>query len=139
MLGMKKNLLCLIVFFMITTVCVANEYREMVKKCDEVAEAEQKVAMSNIQMVQVFDEQKDCYKNVANKIINTEYAQNKQKIKAEFDKLVNVSSELAYSMQYPDSCNPNCGTIVGLNAATSELEILKAYLQQLLYTIGTTP
>ena len=121
---------------MMTTVCAANEYLEMVKKCDEVAELEQKVAMSNVQMVQVVDEQKDCYKNVANKIINTEYAQNKQKMKAEFDKLVNVSSELAYSMQYPDSCNPNCGTIVGLNAATSELEMLKAYVQQLLHIVS---
>ena len=136
MSGMKKNLLCLIVFFMITTVCVANEYREMVKKCDEVAEAEQNVAMSTIQMGQGFDEQKDCYKNVANKIINTEYAQNKQKIKAEFDKLINVSSELVYSMQYPDSCNPNCGTIVGLNAASSGLEIIKVYVKQLLHIVS---
>lgn len=135
MLSMRRILLHLIVFFMITPVCVANEYREMVKKCDEVAEAEQQVATSNIQIVQIVDKQKDCYKNIANKIINTEYAQNKQNMKAEFDKLVNVSSELAYSMQYPDSCNPNCGTIVGLNAATSELEMLKAYVQQLLHAM----
>ena len=132
---MRKNLSLLIVFFIAPTVCVANEYYEMVKKCDEVAEVEQQVATSNIQIVQIVDKQKDCYKNIANKIINTEYAQNKQKMKAEFDKLVNVSSELAYSMQYPDSCNPNCGTIVGLNAATSELEMLKAYVQQLLHVM----
>lgn len=121
---------------MITTVCMANEYREMVKKCDEVAEAEQKVAISNIQMVQAVDRQKDCYKNIASKIINTEYAQNKQKTKLEFDKLTSVSSELAYSMQYPDSCNQNCGTIVGLNAANSDLEIIKAYVLQLLYIVS---
>ncbi|MBQ7409232.1 MAG: hypothetical protein IJV03_01565 [Alphaproteobacteria bacterium] len=133
---MRKNLSLLIVFFIAPTVCVANEYYEMAKKCDEVAEVEQQVATSNIQIVQIVDKQKDCYKNIANKIINTEYAQNKQKMKAEFDKLVNVSSELAYSMQYPDSCNPNCGTIVGLNAATSELEMLKAYIQQLLHIVS---
>ena len=133
---MRKNLLCLVVFCMMTTVCTANEYREMAKKCDEVAEAEQQVATSNIQIVQIVDKQKDCYKNIANKIINTEYAQNKQKMKAEFDKLISVSSELAYSMQYPDSCNPNCGTIVGLNAANSDLEIIKAYVQQLLYIVS---
>lgn len=136
MLSMRRILLHLIVFFMITPVCVANEYHEMVRKCDEIAENKQKVAMSNIQMVQVIDEQKDCYKNVANKIINTEYAQNKQKMKVEFDKLISVSSELAYSMQYPDSCNPNCGTIVGLNAANSDLEIIKAYVQQLLHIVS---
>ena len=118
---------------MTTTICVANEYREMIKKCDDVATAEQKVAMSNIQMVQVVSKQKDCYKNVANTIINTEYAQNKQQMTVEFDKFINVSSELAYSTQHPDSCNPNCGTMVGLNAASSELEMIKTYVQQLLY------
>lgn len=121
---------------MMTTVCAANEYREMAKKCDAVAEAEQQVATSNIQIVQIVDKQKNCYKNIANKIINTEYAQNKQKMKVEFDKLISVSSELAYSMQYPDSCNPNCGTIVGLNAANSDLEIIKAYIQQLLHIVS---
>lgn len=133
---MRKNLLCLVVFCMMTTVCAANEYREMAKKCDAVAEAEQQVATSNIQIVQIVDKQKNCYKNIANKIINTEYAQNKQKMKVEFDKLISVSSELAYSMQYPDSCNPNCGTIVGLNAANSDLEIIKAYIQQLLHIVS---
>ena len=46
-----------------TTVCAANEYRDMAKKCDEVAEAEQQVATYNIQIVQIVDKQKDCYKN----------------------------------------------------------------------------
>ena len=73
--------------------------------------------------------------NIANKIINTEYAQNKQNMKVEFDKLISVSSELAYSMQYPDSCNPNCGTIVGLNAASSDLVIVKNHVQQLLHAM----
>lgn len=135
MLGMRRSLLCLTIFFMMTTVCAANEYREMAKRCDEVAEFEQNVAMSNIQIAQIVDKQKDCYKNIANKIINTEYAQNKQKMKVEFDKLISVSSELAYSMQYPDSCNPNCGTIVGLNAASSDLVIVKNHVQQLLHAM----
>ena len=121
---------------MITPVCVANEYREMVKKCDEVAEAEQQVATSNIQIVQIVDKQKDCYKNVANKIIDAEYAKNKQQMVSEFNNFIKISSDMAYSMQYPDSCNPNCGTIVGLNAANSDLEIIKTYVQQLLYIVS---
>lgn len=60
---MRKNLLCLVVFCIMTTVCAANEYRDMAKKCDEVAEAEQQVATYNIQIVQIVDKQKDCYKN----------------------------------------------------------------------------
>jgi len=133
---MRRILLHLIVFFMITPVCVANEYREMVKKCDEVAEAEQQVATSNIQIVQIVDKQKDCYKNVANKIIDAEYAKNKQQMVSEFNNFIKISSDMAYSMQYPDSCNPNCGTIVGLNAANSDLEIIKTYVQQLLYIVS---
>ena len=136
MLSMRRILLHLIVFFMITPVCVANEYREMVKKCDEVAEAEQQVATSNIQIVQIVDKQKDCYKNVANKIIDAEYAKNKQQMVSEFNNFIKISSDMAYSMQYPDSCNPNCGTIVGLNAANSDLEIIKTYVQQLLYIVS---
>ena len=133
---MRKNLLCLVVFYMMTTVCAANEYREMAKKCDEVAEAEQQVASSTIQMVQIVEEQKDCYKNVANKIIDAEYAKNKQQMVSEFNNFIKISSDMAYSMQYPDSCNPNCGTIVGLNAANSDLEIIKTYVQQLLYIVS---
>lgn len=133
---MKRILLHLIVFFMITPVCAANEYREMVKKCDEIAEVKQKVAMSNIQIVQIVDKQKDCYKNVANKIIDAEYAKNKQQMVSEFNNFIKISSDMAYSMQYPDSCNPNCGTIVGLNAANSDLEIIKTYVQQLLYIVS---
>jgi len=121
---------------MMTTVCAANEYREMAKKCDEVAEAEQQVASSTIQMVQIVEEQKDCYKNVANKIIDAEYAKNKQQMVSEFNNFIKISSDMAYSMQYPDSCNPNCGTIVGLNAANSDLEIIKTYVQQLLYIVS---
>lgn len=133
---MRRLLFYVFVSILSTTAYAVTDYEPMFKSCDELAQKGQQNASSTIQMVRIVEEQKDCYKNVANKIIDTEYAQNKQKMKAEFDKLVNVSSELAYSMQYPDSCNPNCGTIVGLNAATSELEILKTYVQQLLHIVS---
>ena len=135
---MRKLLLCFFIFIVSVPAYATIEYQTILNKCDETAQEDKKNALSTVQMVQVINEHKNCYKKVATKIIDAEYAQNKQKMKAEFDKLVNVSSELAYSMQYPDSCNPNCGTMVGLNAASSELTIIKAYVQQLLYTIGTT-
>ena len=136
---MRRLLFYVFVSILSTTAYAVTDYEPMFKSCDELAQKGQQNASSTIQMVRIVEEQKDCYKNVANKIIDTEYAKNKQQMVSEFNNFIKISSDIAYSMQYPDSCNPNCGTIVGLNAATSELEILKAYLQQLLYTIGTTP
>ena len=40
-----------------------------------------------------------------------------------------------YSMQYPDMCDSDCGTAVGLDATNADLEIIKAYIQQLLYAL----
>ena len=134
---MRKLIFCLFVCCISMTAAYAvGDYQEILNECDKIASKKQKNALSTIAMVQLVDEQIDCYKNVVNKIINTEYAQNKQKMKAEFDKFRNISSELAYSMQYPDSCNPNCGTMVGLNAASSELEIIKTYVQRILYIVS---
>lgn len=135
MLTMKKRLFYLIVILITTNVCMANEYHGMLERCDEIAESHQKTAVSAMQMVQIVDNQKNCYKSVAYKIIDTEYTQNKQQMKTELDSFIKNSSNVAYSMQYPDVCAPNCGTTVGLNAANASLAIIKTYIQQLLYIV----
>lgn len=53
----------------------------------------------------------------------------------DFDNFITNSSMLTYSMQYPDVCSPDCGTDVGLNATNADLEIIKVYIQQLLYAL----
>ena len=133
---MRKLLLCFFIFIVSVPAFATIEYQAILNKCDETAQEDKKNAQSTVQMVQVINEHKNCYKKVATKIIDAEYAQNKQQMESEFDKFVHLSSELTYSMQYPDNCAPNCGTIVGLNAASSELEIIKAYVQQLLYVVS---
>lgn len=122
--------------FVTTTVCVANEYNELMQKCDEVAENEQKNAVSTVQMIQIVDNQKNCYKSIVDKIIDTEYAKNKQQMKMEFDAFIKNSYDVSYSMQYPDICTHDCGTIAGLNTANAALEIIKTYVQQLLYVVS---
>ena len=119
----------------IPTACIAKDYHEVVKSCDKIAEEKQNNAISTVQIVQIVDEQTNCYKTLVYKIIDTEYTKNKQQMKSEFDNFIKNSSNVAYSMQYPDSCNPNCGTIVGLNEANVALQIIKTYVQQLLYVV----
>lgn len=122
--------------FVTTAVCMANEYNEIMQKCDEFAENEQKNAVSTVQMIQIVDNQKNCYKALVDRIIDTEYAKNKQQMKKEFDAFIKSSYDVAYSMQHTDNCTPDCGTIVGLNAAKANLEVIKIYVQQLLYTVS---
>ena len=121
---------------MTTTVCLANEYYEMLRECDKSADTEQTSASSTTKMIQSINKQKDCHKAVVYKIIDTEYTKNKQQMKSEFDNFIKNSHDITYSMQYPDKCIPDCGTIVGLNAANANLEIIKTYVHQLLYTIS---
>ena len=132
---MKRFLMYFTIFFT-TPVCMANEYSEMLQKCDKMAESEQKSATSTVQIVQTVNNQKNCYKALVYKIIDTEYAKNKQQMTSDFDNFIKNFSDAAYSMQYPDKCSPDCGTIVGSNAAKATLEIIKTYIQQLLYVVS---
>ena len=133
---MRRLLFCFFVCIVSVTAYAATKYQAELDKCDQIAPKDEENALSTVQMVQIVDEQKDCYKNVVHKIIDAEYAQNKQQMTSKFDKFTNISSELTYSMQYPDSCAPNCGSISGLNAASSELEIIKTYVKQLLHIVS---
>ena len=132
---MKTSYLGLLVAFITPTICAASTYHEMIQQCDKTAETELENALSTVQMTQIIDDQKNCYKNVAYKIIDTEYAKNKQKMIFDFDNFITNSAMVTYSMQYPDACSPDCGTTVGLNATNADLEIIKAYIQQLLYAL----
>ena len=132
---MKTFYFGFLVAFITPTVCVASIYHEMIQQCDKAAETELENALSTVQMTQIINDQKNCYKNVAYKIIDTEYAKNKQKMMLDFDNFITNSSMVTYSMQYPDVCTPNCGTDIGLNATNADLEIIKVYIQQLLYAL----
>lgn len=132
---MKTSYLGFLVAFVTPTVCVASTYHKMIQQCDKTAETELENALSTVQMTQIIDDQKNCYKNVVYKIIDTEYAKNKQKMMLDFDNFITNSSMATYSMQYPDMCDSDCGTAVGLDATNADLEIIKAYIQQLLYAL----
>lgn len=132
---MKTFYFGFLVAFITPTVCVASIYHEMIQQCDKAAETELENALSTVQMTQIINDQKNCYKNVVYKIIDTEYAKNKQKMMLDFDNFITNSSMVTYSMQYPDVCTPNCGTDIGLNATNADLEIIKVYIQQLLYAL----
>ena len=123
------------VAFITPTVCTASAYHKMIQQCDKNAETDLGNALSTVQMIQIIDDQKTCYKNVAYKVIDAEYAKNKQKMILDFDNFITNLSRVTYSMQYPDVCTPDCGTNVGLNAANADLEIIKIYIQQLLYAL----
>ena len=113
---MKISYLGFLVAFVTPSVCVASTYHKMIQQCDKTAETELENALSTVQMTQIIDDQKNCYKNVVYKIIDTEYAKNKQKMMLDFDNFITNSA-------------------VGLDATNADLEIIKAYIQQLLYAL----
>lgn len=134
---MRKNFLIFVIVFTTTNICIADDYYAMIQKCDETATKEHETAMSNVQITRVIDNQKNCYLSVVDKIIDKEYTQNKQQMKSEFDGFAKNSYDLAYSMQYADTCAPYCGTNIGINAANTNLEIIKNYVRQLLSVLSS--
>ena len=67
---MKTFYFGFLVAFITPTVCVASIYHEMIQQCDKAAETELENALSTVQMTQIINDQKNCYKNVVYKIID---------------------------------------------------------------------
>lgn len=77
-------------------------------------------------------EHTDCYQKIIFKIIDTEYKQNADKMKQSFNAYIDASAEIIGFINRPDSCYPQCGTIVGINAATARRDAARKYLDLIL-------
>ena len=49
-----------------------------------------------------------------------------------FIQYIDSAADATSYIQRPDSCYPQCGSIIGINAATSKFDAAKQYLEQLI-------
>ena len=121
-------------FIIVTNICnaFATSYQQDAASCDELYENQSKKARSTISIVQSLSEYTDCYKKIVFKIIDTEYTQNADIMKQNFNTYIDAAGEMIEFTDRPDSCYPQCGTIVGINAATARNNAAKQYLNSIL-------
>ena len=84
------------------------------------------------QYIQTLSEHTDCYQKIVFKIIDAQYKQNADKMKQNFSTYIDAAGEMIDFIDRPDSCYPQCGTIVGINAATARRDAARQYINMIL-------
>ena len=105
--------------------CNDTKMRYIIRKC-------QQKNFSTIEIVQTIDTHTECYKTIVSEIIKVKYAQNHGGMWANFIQYIDCTAAATAYIQRPDSCYPQCGSIIGINAATSKFDAAKQYLEQLI-------
>ena len=117
------------------TVFAAPDYRLMMQSCDTEYENASKRANTTIEIVQAIDTHTECYKTIVSEIITTKYRQTYESMWGNFIQYIDSAADAASYIQRPDSCYPQCGSIIGINAAISKFDATKQYLEQLMAMI----
>ena len=91
-----------------------------------------KRANTTIEIVQSIDTHTECYKAIVSEIITSKYKQNHESMWNNFIQYTDSAADATSYIQRPDSCYPQCGSIIGINAATSKFDAAKQYLEQLI-------
>ena len=136
---MKKLLL---VFVVLLSACTSQHaaagqtYRAGIKKCDDNASEKLKTPdySTTIGIKAAISEQIDCYEEIARQIIDKHYAKQSENMKKNMEIYIQASGIAAYGILSPDDCNPNCGTIVGIESISFSLKHAKKYLDMLIDT-----
>ena len=130
---MKKLLFIFCVFTALSHVAFAKpDYIAMMQNCDTEYENASKRANTAIEIVQVIDTHTECYKTIVSEIITAKYKQNHEGMWNNFIQHTDSAADATSYIQRPDSCYPQCGSIIGINAATSKFDAAKQYLEQLM-------
>ena len=125
----------LFVFFTIlanTYNAYAASYQTDIHSCDKQYAEQSKKSNSTISMIQSLSETTDCYQKIVFKIIDAQYKQNADKMKQNFSTYIDAAGEMIDFIDRPDSCYPQCGTIVGINAATARRDAARQYINMIL-------
>lgn len=125
----------LFVFFTIlanTYNAYAASYQTDIHSCDKQYAEQSKTSNSTISMIQSLSEHTDCYQKIVFKIIDAQYKQNADKMKQNFSTYIDAAGEMIDFIDWPDSCYPQCGTIVGINAATARRDAARQYINMIL-------
>ncbi len=133
------KILCMRILFLafviiITSICngFATSYQTEIVSCDKLYEIQSKKSNSTISIIQSLSEHTDCYQKIIFKIIDVKYKQNADKMKQNFIVYIDAAGEMIDFIDRPDSCYPQCGTIIGINAATARRDAAKQYLNLIL-------
>lgn len=110
----------------------ASSYQIEVASCDEAYEKQSKNSGSTISIIRSLSEHTDCYQKIIFKIIDVKYKQNADKMKQNFIAYIDTTGNMIDFIDRPDSCYPQCGTVVGINAATARRDAAKQYLDLIL-------
>ena len=130
---MKKLLFVFCAFALLSyTAFAASGYIAMMQSCDTEYENARKRANTTIEIVQVIDTHTECYKTIVSEIITSKYKQNHESMWNNFIQYIDSAADATSYIQRPDSCYPQCGSIIGINAATSKFDAAKQYLEQLI-------
>ena len=111
---------------------LAASFQAEIVSCDKMYEIQLKKSGSSVFTIQSLSEHTDCYQKIAFDIIDTKYKQNADKMKQNFIAYIDMSGEMVGFIDRPDSCYPQCGTVVGINAATARRDAAKQYLDLML-------
>ena len=130
---MKKLLFIFCVFTALSHVAFAKpDYIAMMQNCDTEYENASKRANTTVEIVQSIDTHTECYKAIVSEIITAKYKQNHEGMWNNFIQHTDSAADATSYIQRPDSCYPQCGSIIGINAATSKFDAAKQYLEQLM-------
>ncbi len=130
---MKKLLFVFCAFALLSYTAFAGRgYVDMMQSCDTEYENARKRANTTIEIVQVIDTHTECYKTIVSEIITSKYKQNHESMWNNFIQYIDSAADATSYIQRPDSCYPQCGSIIGINAATSKFDAAKQYLEQLI-------
>lgn len=130
---MKKLLFIFCVFTALSHVAFAKpDYIAMMQNCDTEYENASKRANTTVEIVQSIDTHTECYKAIVSEIITAKYKQNHEGMWNNFIQHTDSAADATSYIQRPDSCYPQCGSIIGINAATSKFDAAKQYLEQLI-------
>lgn len=109
-----------------------QDYKSYIERCDEQFEKESKSDFSTVEIVRTINNHTECYRKIAYKIINENYTKQSEDMKSNFNDYIKASGTMTGYINRPDSCYPQCGTIVGIDSANSALNAAKKYLENLL-------
>ena len=129
----EEVIVCFFVFTALSHVAFAkSDYIAMMQSCDTEYENASKRANTTIEIVQVIDAHTECYKTIVSEIITSKYKQNHESMWNNFIQYIYSAADATSYIQRPDSCYPQCGSIIGINAATSKFDAAKQYLEQMI-------
>lgn len=120
--------------FIVTTVCnaAALSYDTDVARCDKVYEDQSANDNSTLSIIRTLSDHTACYEKIVFKIIDIEYSKNSDNMKQNFTDYINLAGEMVGFVGRPDSCYPNCGTIVSINGAMARRDAALRYLNSIL-------